>query len=195
MSQQKQPQEPLKQLPQSNDLQGGLGEQSLKDLLSKEIKDLQEQVRDRRAYLNEQEDIIAKAVDQGNEVIRSKRQELEEIRLEHEDLLRKCVQTKQKLDQVEGLKEVTSARTNELQATYEKRAGEMRRSLAGLQSQIVEASQTLQRVSLDTELRLTRVETKEKELAERQRLTEVAYMEMTKRRLKLESDEAVYNAK
>jgi hypothetical protein len=167
---------------------------SLKTLLQKEIKDLQEQIRDRRAYLNEQEELIAQALDEGNQQLKAKRVGIEEVQLEKEDLLRQIIESKQTA--AEAAKEAEDAveKTAQLKIAYEVRATQLKGSLKELQQAIDENTKTLQRISVDTEIRLRNAEEKEKALDERARILDQQTKDLNDAKRKFDSDKSLYFA-
>lgn len=168
--------------------------QVLKDL-GFEAKQAQEQIRDRRAYLNEQEDIIAKALDEGNQQLKSKRQELEEVKLEQEEYLRQKMLAEGEMYQANRDREATQKKLKDIQATYEEKAAELRASLGEIQRQSQEAAAKHRTILIDVEAKLAELNVKEKELASKSDIMQKAQIDLNRKQRKLESDQALYSSR
>lgn len=163
--------------------------------MNKEVKDLQEQIRDRRAYLNEQEQLIAEALDEGNEQLKAKQRELEQAQSEKEEVLRQVFAAQGKA--LTATKEAGLAieKTAQLKTAYEKKALELRASLQQLQKSVDEANETLRQTSEDAEARIKMAQMLDKEVQTRKEILEKAVKDLQDQRRKLESDQAVANSR
>lgn len=166
----------------------------LKDVDLK-VKEIQEQIRDRRAYLNEQEDIIAKALDEGNQQLVAKRREIEEAKLEQEEYLRQKLMAERDSYLANQEREVTSKKLKDLQEAYDQKAGELREALSKLRGEVERAGAEYRETLKGTEVLLTELSVKEKELAGKADVLEKASIDLSRRQRKLESDEAIYHSR
>jgi chromosome segregation ATPase len=163
--------------------------------LQAEVKKLQEQIRDRRAYLNEQEDIIAKAIDEGNEQLKAKRREIEEAKLEHEDALRQVILSKHSASVASQEIDATNQKLLDVQAKYDEKAASLRSSLANLNVQVEKAAEQLRITAKETETRLAQAKMAEKEINEKNDLLKRTSIDLDRQRRKLESDQALYSSR
>lgn len=161
--------------------------------LRAEVADAKGEVRERRAYLNQQEELIQGALSAGNEQLISAQRNIESARLEKERLLREVINLRKDREDAADQADIATDRLGALDSKYQETAVVFKQALDELRGQIKEASSELKRTNLEVEAKSTGLAVREKALQTSEEVNAKHEEDLRARELRFKSNQSIYN--
>lgn len=168
------------------------GHKALRALKAEEV-DAKEQIKDRRAYLNQQEDLIQEVLGSGNEQLADMLGKVDAAQVEKEGILAQILSLREQKAVAETEAEIAVARVEPLELKYKEMADTYRQALDESRAQLQEVSAKLKKVSLEVEAKVVGMETRENDVAVRETANAEHEKDLRDRELRYKSNQSIYN--
>ncbi len=160
--------------------------------LRHEVTEINEQIKERKTYLLEQEAVIDNLAKEGNKRLVDLNNGIERLKLEKEQILRDIYTLKEDRVAKEAAFVVLEHKLEFLQTKYDELAKNLRRSLTDLKAQITVTDNRYKQLLAQSEQLQTAWDIREREVSGREKALEQASKELQKRELRFKSNQAIY---
>lgn len=158
----------------------------------KRLKEVEDEVKARKVYLMEQEELIEKSANEGNNKLQDIGREYKKFELEREELLAKLHTDTTAVARLQSQIEEKEEDMTRLKLRYEDAASEYRQSLTALKLEIAQAQSTLKKTNAETGGKLLELKAERAEIEVAREVVAKQREEVTSEKRRLESLKVMY---